>query len=168
MKLLAMLAGMLAALSLGACTVFTDDLYKAQAGYYGGYGDVEDAIHDELVARFGEARVKRADVEWKYDHWTATSNQKAYGTEKYRTRVSAYPQLDQDGHYSPIVVVRREVYTGYSSGRGGPTAMYSNMWTEVGRDTKLEAELANAIIARVDAPPAATPAPEPAKTGGGN
>lgn len=138
---------------LSGCTVFQDDLYKAQAGHYGGYGGVDDAIHTEFVARFGEARVKRADVEWKYDHWTAISNQYAHGHDKYRTRVSAYAQIDQDGHYSPIVIARREIYTGYGgSGRGGPSAMYSNMWTEAGRDIDLEAELANAIIQRMDAP----------------
>jgi hypothetical protein len=168
MKLSAMLLAAIALVSLGGCTLFTDDLYKAQAGYYGGSDHVDEAIRDEFVARFGEGRVKRADVEWKYDHWTAISNQLAVGPDKYRLRVSAYPQLDQDGHYSPIVVARKEIYTGYSSGRGGPTAMYSNMWTEAGRDVKLEAELTNAIIARMDAP-AATPAEKPkSSTGGGN
>jgi hypothetical protein len=167
MKLSAMLLAAIALFILGGCTVFTDDLYKAQAGYYGGADHVDAAIHDEFVARFGENRVKRADVEWKYDHWTAISNQVAVGADKYRLRVSAYAQLDQDGHYSPIVVARRELYTGYSSGRGGPTAMYSNMWSEIGRDVELEAELANAIIARMDAPaPAPTPEKKPGHAGG--
>lgn len=160
MKLFAMLLAAVVLVSLGGCTFFTDDLYKAQSGVYGGGDDCDKAIHDEFVARFGEGRVKRADVEAKYDHWTAISNQVAVGSDKYRLRVSAYAQLDQDGHFSPIVVARREVYTGYSTGRGGPTAMYSNMWSEAGRDVKLEADLANAIIKRMETP-AAAPAEKP-------
>lgn len=140
------------------CTFFQDDIYKAQAGYYwsDSYAGVDDAIKEEFTARFGKDRVKRADIEWKYDHWTAISNQKAIGFDKYRVRVSAYPQLGADGHYEAIVVARKEVYTGYSSGRGGPTAMYSNMWTEAGRDVGMEAELSNAILKRLEAPPAKT------------
>lgn len=164
MKLAAFLFAAAATFVLGGCTFFQDDVYKLQAGSASDeYDAVENAIHDEFAARFGESRVKRADVEWKYDHWTAISNQRGMGLEKYRVRVSAWPQLDQDGHFSPIVVVRQEVYTGASSGRGGPTAMYSNMWSEAGRDVKLEADLANAINKRVDGP---TPPPKAANGGG--
>lgn len=154
-KRLSLLAVVATALMLSGCTFFQDDIYKAQAGYYfsDGYASVEDAIHDEFVSRFGQGSVYRADVEWKYDHWTALSQQKAVGHEKYRMRVSAYPQIDADGNYEPVVVAKQEVYTGASAtGRGGPTAMYSNKWTEAGRDVKLEAELANAIYARLRAP----------------
>ncbi|MBX3473544.1 MAG: membrane lipoprotein lipid attachment site-containing protein [Planctomycetes bacterium] len=154
MKRAVILFAAVALLTLSGCTMFQDDIYKAQAGYYlsDSYAGVDNAIKEEFVARFGKERVKRADVEWKYDHWTAISNQQAIGSDKYRTRVSAYPQLGADGHYEAIVVARREVYTGYSSGRGGPTAMYSNMWTEAGRDVHVEAELSNAIIKRLETP----------------
>src|SRR5690606_8646216 len=93
----------------------------------------------------------RACVEWKYNHWTVVSDQRAYGLDKYRMRISAYPQLDADGRYEPVVVARKELYTGYSNGfgRGGPTAMYSGKWSEAGRDVALEAELANGISARL-------------------
>ena len=142
-----------AAFAASGCTVFTDDIYKAQAGYYfsNEFDQVEAAIHDEFEARFGE--VRRADVEWKYNHWTSISEQRAIGLEKYRMRVSAYPQLDQDGHSEPVVIARQEVYTGsdYGMGRGGPTAMYSAKWTETHRDRDLEADLANAIHARLRA-----------------
>jgi uncharacterized protein YkwD len=140
---------------LSGCTVFQDDIYKAQAGYYWSddFSSVEQAIHDEFAERFGENAVFRADVEWKYNNWTVISEQRARGHDKYRTRVTAYPQLDADGMYSPIVIAKQEVYTGASaSGRGGPTAMYSNMWTEAGRDTELEVELSNAIYNRIHAP----------------
>jgi hypothetical protein len=57
--------------------------------------------------------------------------------------------------YSPIVIAKQEVYTGASaSGRGGPTAMYSNMWTEAGRDVELEVDLSNAIYNRIHNSPA--------------
>ena len=154
-KRFALLIAVATAVMLSGCTFFQDDIYKAQAGYYfsDGYASVEDAIHEEFVARFGEGSVYRADVEWKYDHWTALSNQKAVGHDKYRLRVSAYPQIDADGNYEPVVVAKQEVYTGASAtGRGGPTAMYSGKWSEAGRDVELEANLANAIYARLRAP----------------
>ncbi|MCC7508835.1 MAG: hypothetical protein IT464_05640 [Planctomycetes bacterium] len=133
------------------CTVFQDDIYKMQAGYYfsGSFDAVDTAIHDAMAEKFGKDRVFRANVEWKYEHWTAISDQRAIGLEKYRMRISAYPQLGADGVYEPVVVAREEVYTGSSTGRGGPTAMYSNKWTEAGRDVELEAELANAVTARL-------------------
>lgn len=156
-----------ATVMLSGCTFFQDDIYKVQAGYYGSssFDGVDAAIHDEFVARFGKERVRRADIDWKHDHWTAISDQRARGSDKYRVHVSAYPQLGSDGHYEPIVIARQEIYTGYSTGRGGPTAMYSNMWTEAGRDVDLEAKLANAIIKRLE-----SPAQTPGKTGkgGGN
>ncbi|MCC6464548.1 MAG: hypothetical protein IT463_04325 [Planctomycetes bacterium] len=140
---------------VSGCTMFQDDVYKLQAGYYASdsYDGVDNAIHDEFVAKFGKDYVFRADVEWKYNHWTTISDQKAVGHDKYRMRVYAYPQLGADGTYEPVVVARQEVYTGYStSGRGGPTAMYSGKWSEAGRDVNLEAELANAIAKRLRAP----------------
>lgn len=154
MKRAVFLVAAVALLMLSGCTFFQDDIYKAQAGYYwsDSYAGVDAAIKEEFEARFGKERVKRADIEWKYDHWTAISNQKAIGFDKYRVRVSAYPQLGADGHYEAIVIARQEVYTGQSSGRGGPTAMYSNMWTETGRDAGMEAELSNAIIKRLETP----------------
>ncbi len=140
---------------LSGCTVFQDDVYKLQSGYYasGGYAAVEDAIYEEFSARYGKESVFRADVEWKYDHWTVVSEQRAIGLDKYRTRIYAYPQLDGDGRYEPVVIARQEVYTGASPmGRGGPTANYSNKWSEAGRSVDLEADLANAIYARLQAP----------------
>lgn len=142
-----------AVIMLSGCTVFQDDIYKLQAGYYGSsaFDDVEGAIQAEFAERFGEDAPFRACVEWKYNHWTVVSDQRATGLDKYRMRISAYPQLDADGRYEPVVVARKEVYTGYSGGfgRGGPTAMYSNKWSEAGRDVALEASLANGISARV-------------------
>lgn len=151
MRTLFALAVLAAVFVTCGCTMFQDDVNKMQAGYYfsGSFEAVDQAIHEEMVARFGKERVFRADVEWKYNHWTAISDQKAIGLEKYRMRVSAYPQLGSDGVYEPVVVARQEAYTGASTGRGGPTAMYSNKWTEAGRDNELEAELANAIGARL-------------------
>ncbi|MBX3459604.1 MAG: hypothetical protein KF696_06505 [Planctomycetes bacterium] len=151
MRTLLALAALAAVFVMSGCTVFQDDIYKMQAGYYfsGSFDAVDQAIHDEMVARFGKDRVFRADVEWKYEHWTAISDQKAVGLEKYRMRVSAYPQLGADGVYEPVVVAREEVYTGASTGRGGPTAMYSNKWTEAARNNELEVELANGIAARL-------------------
>lgn len=165
MKRAVFLFAAVAMLMLSGCTFFQDDLYKAQAGYYwsDSYAGVDNAIKEEFVARFGKERVKRADIEWKYDHWTAISNQKAVGHDRYRVRVSAYPQLGSDGHYEPVVIARKQVYTGESMGRGGPTAMYSNLWTEIGRDAGIEAELSNAIVKRLEAPAK----PEKTAKGGG-
>jgi hypothetical protein len=152
-KTVALLAFAALMVSTG-CTVFSDDIYRFQAGYNGSssFDNVEQAIHDEFESRFGDA-VFRADIEWKYNHWTAISNERAIGLEKYRMRVSAYPQLDQDGQYEAVVIARQEVYTGssYGMGRGGPTAMYSSKWTETMRDRDLEADLSNAIHARMRA-----------------
>lgn len=154
MKTIFALLAVFALVSLTGCTMFQDDIYKAQAGYYlsDGYDAVDAAIYNEFADRFGEGAVKRADVEWKYNHWTALSEQRAIGLDKYRVHVSAYPQIDGDGMYEPVVIVRKEAYTGssYGFGRGGPTAMYSNKWREIGRDVHLEAELANAIYARLN------------------
>lgn len=148
-KIFAVLA--FAAVLMSGCTVFQDDVYKLQAGYYGSdaFDRTEDAIYEEFKARFGEGRVFRADIEWKYNHWTAISDVRAVGLDKFRMRISAYPQLETDGHYEAVVIARQEVYTGSSMGRGGPTAMYSSKWTEAGRDVGLEAELANGISARL-------------------
>jgi hypothetical protein len=165
MRTVLMLFAVATAFALSGCTFFQDDIYKAQAGYYwsGDFESVEEAIHDEFADRFGKEAVFRADVEWKYNNWTVISEQYAFGHDKYRTRITAYPQLDADGMYSPIVIAKQEVYTGYgSSGRGGPTAMYSNMWTEAGRDIDLEVELSNAIYNRIHAP-----APEKTDGAGG-
>lgn len=149
--ILAVLA--VATILLSGCTVFTDDVYRLQSGQWGSsaYGAVDHAIHEEFKAKFGEDRVFRADVEKKYNHWTSVSDIRAVGMEKYRVHVTAYPQLDADGHYEPVVIAKREVYTGssYGMGRGGPTAMYSGKWTETNRERDLEAELANGIHARL-------------------
>lgn len=139
-------------LALSGCTLFQDDVYKAQAGYYmsDNFASVEDAIHDEFAERFGKDAVFRPEVEWKYNNWTVISDQRAVGVDKYRTRITAYPQLDADGMYEPVVIVKQEVYTGYGYGsRGGPTAMYSGKWSEAGRDVHLESELSNAIYNRL-------------------
>ena len=57
MRIIAVLA--FATIALSGCTVFQDDIYKAQAGYYlsDNFDAVEAAIHDEFTERFGEARV---------------------------------------------------------------------------------------------------------------
>jgi hypothetical protein len=168
MKSVALLVTVATACLLSGCTFFQDDVYKAQAGHYWSddFSSVEAAIHDELAERFGKEAVFRADVEWKYNNWTVISEQRARGHDKYRTRVTAYPQLDADGMYSPVVIAKQEVYTGASpSGRGGPTAMYSNMWTEAGRDVELEVELSNAIYNRIHAP--ADPAKKDSSGAGG-
>jgi hypothetical protein len=147
-KRIAVLFAVTAAFALPGCTFFQDDVYKLQAGYYASddFSSVEQAIHDTFAERFGKENVFRPDVEWKYNNWTVVTRQHAFGHDKYRLRVTAYPQLDADGMYEPVVIARQEVYTGYgTSGRGGPTAMYSNKWSEAGRDVELEAELANAI-----------------------
>jgi hypothetical protein len=152
MKKAVLLLAATAALALSGCTMFQDDIYKAQAGYYlsDSFDSVEDAIHDEFAERFGKEAVFRPDVEWKYNNWTVISDQRAVGLDKYRMRITAYPQLDADGMYEPVVIARKEVYTGYGYGaRGGPTAMYSGKWSEAGRDVHLEAELANAIYNRL-------------------
>jgi hypothetical protein len=144
----------LAAFAVSGCTFFQDDIYRAQAGYHSsGYGLIEDAIHAEFSDRFGEDRPFRACVEWKYNHWTVISDQRAMGFDKHRVRISAYPQLGADGHYEPVVIARQEIYTGYSHGRGrgGPTAMYAGHWTEAGRAVDLEADIANGIYARLRA-----------------
>jgi len=155
MKRIAFLFAVTAAFALSGCTFFQDDVYKLQAGYYASdsFGGVEQAIHDTFADKFGEENVFRADVEWKYNNWTVVTDQYAYGHDKYRMRVTAYPQIDADGMYEPVVIARQEVYTGASAtGRGGPTAMYSNKWTEAGRDVDLEVELANEIYNRLHAP----------------
>ena len=165
MKRVALLFAIAAAVVLSGCTVFQDDIYKAQAGYYlsDDFSSVEAAIHDEFADRFGKDAVFRADVEWKYNNWTVVSNQYARGHDRYRMHITAYPQIDGDGQYEPVVIVQKQVYTGYGTGgRGGPTAMYSNKWTEAGRDVYLEAELSNAIYNRIHAP-----ATKSAATGGG-
>ena len=144
------------AFALSGCTFFQDDVYKLQAGYYASddFSSVEQAIHDTFAEKFGEENVFRADVEWKYNNWTVISDQYAFGHDKYRTRVTAYPQLDADGMYEPVVIVKQEVYTGASAtGRGGPTAMYSGKWSEAGRDVDLEVELANAIYNKIHSKP---------------
>jgi hypothetical protein len=170
MKTAVLLCVVATAFALSGCTFFQDDIYKAQAGYYWSddFDSVEAAIHDEFADRFGEGAVFRADVEWKYNHWTVISEQYAMGHDKYRTRIYAYPQIDADGMYSPIVVAKQEVYTGASPmGRGGPTAMYSNMWTEAGRDVDLEVELSNAIYNRIHTPPEKAPEKKDEKGAGG-
>lgn len=152
MKKAVLLLAATAAIALSGCTMFQDDIYKAQAGHYmsDSFDSVEAAIHDEFAERFGKDVVFRPDVEWKYNNWTVISDQRAVGLEKYRTRITAYPQLDADGMYEPVVIVRQEYYSGYGYGaRGGPTAMYSGKWSEAGRDVHLEAELANAIYNRL-------------------
>ena len=166
MKRIAILFAVAATVALSGCTVFQDDIYKAQAGYYlsDDFSSVEDAIHDEFAERFGEHAVFRPDVEWKYNNWTVVTDQRAIGLEKYRTHIMAYPQLDADGQYEPVVIVRQEVYTGTGYGStSGPTAMYSGKWTEAGRDNHLEVELSNAIYNRIH-----TPAAKAEATGGGN
>jgi hypothetical protein len=176
MKRVALLFAVAAAVALSGCTFFQDDVYKAQAGYYfsDDFASVESAIHDELADRYGDNAVFRADVEWKYNNWTVVTDQHAVGLDKYRTHITAYPQLDSDGQYEPVVIVQQQVYTGASmTGRGGPTAMYSGKWTEAGRNVDLEADLSNAIYGRLHAPskatkePAKEPAKEPKKSGNG-
>lgn len=152
MKRIALLLAVAAGFALSGCTMFQDDVYKLQAGYYASdsFAGVEDAIHAELSERFGKEAVFRPDVEWKYNNWTVVSNQRAVGHDKYRLRVTAYPQLDADGRYEPVVIAREEIYTGYGHGsRGGPTAMYSNKWSEAGRDIELEAAIANGVYNRL-------------------
>lgn len=155
MKRIALLFAVAAAFALSGCTMFQDDVYKAQAGYYmsDDFSSVEDAIHDEFADRFGKEAVFRPDVEWKYNNWTVISEQRAVGLDKYRTRVTAHPQIDADGQYEPVVIARKEVYTGYGYGStSGPTAMYSGKWTEAGRDVDLEVALSNAIYNRLHSP----------------
>ena len=155
MKRIALLFAVAAAFALSGCTFFQDDVYKLQAGYYASddFSSVEQAIHDTFAEKFGKEAVFRADVEWKYNNWTVVTDHYAFGHDKYRTRITAYPQLDADGMYEPVVIARQEVYTGYSpTGRGGPTAMYSRKWSEAGRDVDLEVELANAIYSKLHAP----------------
>jgi hypothetical protein len=139
-----------AILSFG-CTVFTDDLYKLQSGQYGSnYASVDRAIYDEFAERFSDGRVYRANVESNFDHWTAVSAQWAMGHDRYRVRVTAYPNLDGDGQYEPVVIARQEIYAGQSYGaRGRPSANYSNKWMEVGRDVDLEAAVANGVYNRM-------------------
>lgn len=156
MKRIAFLFAVAAAFALSGCTFFQDDVYKLQAGYYASddFGSVEQAIHDTFAEKFGEENVFRADVEWKYNNWTVVTDQFAFGHDKYRMRVTAYPQIDADGMYEPVVIAKQEVYTGASAtGRGGPTAMYSGKWSEAGRDVDLEVELANAIYNKLHSKP---------------
>ena len=137
---------------LSGCTVFQDDIYKLQAGQYGssGFDKVDDAIGAEFKSRFGKEMVFRAEVEARYDNWTFISDEGAWGHERYRTRVFAYPQIDQDGHYHPVVVAKNEVYNGGSMrANSGPKASYYGGWVEAGRDARLEVSLSNAITARV-------------------
>lgn len=155
MKRIAFLIAVAAAFALSGCTFFQDDIYKVQAGHSmsDDFSSVEGAIHDELASRYGKESVFRPDVEWKYNNWTVVTNQRAVGLEKYRTRVMAYPQLDADGQYEPVVIARQEVYTGYGYGASsGPTAMYSGKWTEAGRDVELEAAISNGVYNRLHAP----------------
>ena len=94
--------------------------------------------------------VDSAEVEARYDNWTFISDEGAWGHERYRTRVFAYPQIDQDGRYFPVVVAKNEFYNGASMrANSGPKAMYYGGWVEAGRDVKLETSLSNAIAARV-------------------
>ncbi|MEZ5993742.1 MAG: hypothetical protein R3E76_15520 [Planctomycetota bacterium] len=161
MKRVALLIAVAAAFALSGCTFFQDDIYKVQAGHSlsDDFATVEGAIHDELAETFGKEAVFRPDVEWKYNNWTVVTDQRAIGLEKYRTRVMAYPQLDADGQYEPVVIARQEVYTGYGYGStAGPTAMYSGKWTEAGRDIDLEVKLSNGIYNRLHAPPTSSTA----------
>jgi hypothetical protein len=136
---------------VSGCTVFSDDVYKLQSGQYGSaYKDVDHAIYLEFKERFGDGRVYRANLEANFDHWTSVSDQMARGQDRYRVRVSAYPNLDADGHYEPVVIARQEVYNGYSFGaRGRPSANYSNKWLEIARDPELEAAIANGVYSRL-------------------
>ena len=159
MKRIAFLFAVAAAFALSGCTFFQDDVYKLQAGYYASddFSSVESAIHDTFAEKFGKENVFRPDVEWKYNNWTVITDQYAFGHDKYRMRITAYPQLDADGMYEPVVIAKQEVYTGASAtGRGGPTAMYSGKWSEAGRDVDLEVELANAIYNKLHSSPSST------------
>jgi hypothetical protein len=140
-----------AALFASGCTVFTDDLYKAQSGMYGDdFHSVDRAIYDEFRERFGDERVFRADVEQSFNHWTAVSDQVVIGLERHRVRVSAYPSYDADGQFEPVVIARKEIYAGQSHfARGRPSANYGNRWLEVGRDVDLEAAIANGVYSRL-------------------
>ena len=152
MNRLLVLLAVVSALALSGCTVFQDDIYKLQTGQYGagGFDRVEDAIEAEFKSRFGKEMVFRAEVEARYDNWTFISDEGAWGHERYRTRVFAYPQIDQDGRYFPVVVAKNEFYNGASMrANSGPKAMYYGGWVEAGRDVKLETSLSNAIAARV-------------------
>lgn len=155
MKKIFLLMFALAGISaLNGCTLFQDDVYRAQAGQSNdNHAEVDNAIKDALVAEFGAGNVFRADGEWQHQNWTAVSKQFAVGHDKYRMRVQAYPQLDQDDRYSPVVIASKEFYSGasYSVKRSGPKASQSRLWTEAGRDFDLETKLANDVMKRLGA-----------------
>lgn len=153
-KVFALLFTLASVVALNGCTFFQDDIYRAQAGQFNdNHAEVDKAIEAALVAEFGTGNVFRADGERKHQNWTAVSKQFTVGLDKYRLRVQAYPQLDQDDRYSPVIIASKEFYTGasYSAKRAGPRASQSRLWTEASRDIDLETKLANDVMARLGA-----------------
>ncbi|MHC4840259.1 MAG: hypothetical protein ACYTDT_04755 [Planctomycetota bacterium] len=151
-KIFVLLFAVAGVIVLNGCTLFQDDLYKAQAGQHNdNQAAVDEAIKESLIAEFGKAAVFRSGGEWQHQQWTAISKQYAVGLDKYRMRVHAYPQLDQDDRFTPVVICSKEYYSGASASaqRAGPKASQSRLWTEAGRDYDLEAKLANDISARL-------------------
>lgn len=148
--MLAVFAGLF---SLSGCTFFQDDVYYAMDGVHGDeYVKVDNAIRDAMVAKFGKDKVYLVDGhEQEFERWQYISPVRAVGLDKQRMRVDAYPRKNQDGFFEPLIIARWEVYTGssYESRAGGHTLHGGRGWSEMSRDSKLEAELMNAADANL-------------------
>lgn len=146
-KRFALLLAAFSAFALSGCTFFQDDVYRAMDGVHGDeYVGVDNAIRDAMVAKFGKENVfLLAGHENEFERWQYISPVKAVGLDKQRMRVDAYPRKNADGFFEPLIIARWELYTGqsYSSSSGGHTLHGGRGWTEMSRDSKLEADLMN-------------------------
>lgn len=179
------LVGLVASLALAACSFpLADDMNFREGAFWVDsrqYNAVDDAIQAEMEERFGKDAVFLSTYpEKEFHRWVYEGPVKAYGVEKYRLRVEAYPKKDRDGWYMPLVIARQEVYNAQSMSnkRGAHKDFENTGYIEIGRNNKLEASIENAVLDRLrkankerstydSAKPIAAPKSEPTKTGGG-
>lgn len=142
--------------ALGACSFPTADDIQTRDGAFwldaSQYNAVDDAVRAEMEAKFGAENVFFSNYpEEEFHRWVFEGPVKVVGLDKYRLRVEAYPKKERDGFYVPLVIARKEVYTGDSmdNRRGAHIQFGSTGYTEIGRDEVLEAELENAMNARL-------------------
>jgi len=111
---------------------------------------VDNAIYDTLAEMYGKDRITLVPAQRKYHRWAATSNEWATGTDRMRTRVEAGAWLGSDGVWAPDIKVSNELSQQQSPfGNTAPNSLGSDPWLEAGRNTKVEAEIANKVNAKI-------------------
>lgn len=84
--------------------------------------------------------------EREFHRWAATSREYSTGSDRQRIRIEARPWQGSDGHWAPDVAVKTEIaqQQNFASFKA-PGFFGSSPWLEGGRNSKVEAEIANRV-----------------------